>query len=128
MCERLPSAKRFYIVVVVVTVLVESYTCEQKGSYCCPPMIVTECCAGLVKTPGREARCLIKVRRILLEIGACVGNPHIRCAEPFHRVRNACTDLEETILVSDGQFDVPFNFQVVFGVEGFFRVDGGLEI
>src|SRR5262249_17611965 len=53
---------------------------------------------------------------------------NVRRAEAFHRVRDACANLKETVLVTERRLYVSFDSQMVFGVVGLFRIDSGLYV
>src|SRR5262245_56052321 len=108
--------------------VVEPYTCQHERSNCGPPLVVTECDAGLMEIPRREKRRLVEVRRVFLEVGARIGNSNIRRAKPFHRMRDACANLEEAILVTESHLHVSFNSHMIFGIAGFFRIERNLEV
>ena len=95
---------------------------------CRPPFIVAECYSGLMEVPWREEGSLVEVRRVLLQVWACVGNPDVRRAEAFHRVRDAGADFEEPLLITYRRLDVSLDPQMVFGVVRFFRIYGGFYV
>src|SRR5262245_28975013 len=81
-----------------------------------------------MEAPWREDRRLVKVRGVLLEIGACVGDRGIRRAEAFNRMRDACANLEESLLAAEGSLYIPFDSHMIFGVVGLFRPEGNLQV
>src|SRR5262245_33499598 len=122
--EGFPSAESFERVFVVV----QPYARKQESPDCRPPLIVAECYSGLMVVPRREEGRLVEVRRLLLQVWACVGDRNVRRAEALHRVRDAGADFEEPLLVTYRRLDVSLDPQMVFGVVGFFRVDRGLYV